>query len=319
VVSVAECEEEPPLKSDPTDVVVLGRPDVEHGATDEAVSEDYFQTLGVPVLRGRVFSRDDVASARRVMVINQAFANRYFPSEDPLGRQVKLAALDQKYRDAPRDAYFEIVGVVGNYKSRDYENPSWREFPEAFISYSVQVFSWRTFMARTAVDAASVLGEISKVVQSVDPGVAVDTSSTVEASLHEYYRGPQFELVILTAFSVIGLTLVLIGVFSVMAYTVAMQTNEIGIRVALGAQRKDIFQMVLGSGCRLTAAGISIGLCASYVLTRFVASQISEVSPTDPLTFACALILVMFAGLVACLIPARRAAGVDPLVAIRYE
>ena len=319
VLSVAECEEEPPLKSDPTDVTVFGRPEVEHGATDEAVSEDYFQTLGVPVLRGRTFSRDDVATARRVMVINQAFASRYFASEDPIGQKVKLAALDQKYRDAPRDTYFEIVGVVGNYKSRDYENPSWQEFPEAFIPYSVQVFSWRTFMARTAMDPATALGEMSKVVQSVDPGVAIDTTGTVEASLHEYYRAPQFEFMILTVFSLVGLTLVLIGIFSVMAYRVAMQTNEIGIRMALGAQRTNIFQMVLGAGSILIAAGIVIGLGTSYGLTRFLASQIPEVSPTDPLTFGGAVIVILCAGLAACLIPAYRAASVDPLVAIRYE
>jgi putative ABC transport system permease protein len=319
VLSVAECEEEPPLKSDPTDVTVLGRPEPEHGATDEAVSEDYFRTLGIPLVRGRTFSKDDVASARRVMVVNQAFASRYFPREDPLGRKVKLSALDQKYRDAPRDTYFEVVGVVGNYKSRDYENASWQELPEAFIPYSVQVFSWRTFMARTATDPSSALGEMSKVVQSVDPGVAIDTTGTVEASLHKYYRGPQFEFVVMTAFSVIGLTLVLIGIFSVMAYTVAAKTGEIGIRMALGAQRGSIFRMVLGTGSRLIAAGLVIGLCSSYGLTRLLASQIPDISPTDPLTFGCAVFIIVCTGLAACVIPAHRAASVDPLVALRYQ
>ena len=320
VLSAAECEEEPPLKSDLTDVIIPGRPHVERWeARDESVSEDYFQTLGVPVFRGRVFSEDDVTAARHVMVINQAFARQYFPNEDPLGRKVKLAALDQKYRDAPRDAYFEIVGVVGNYKSRDYENSSWQEFPEAFIPYSVQVFSWRTFMARTSVDAASVLGGMSKVVQSVDPGVAIDTSGTLEASLHEFYRGPQFELVTLTAFSVIGLALVVIGVFSVMGYTVALQTREIGIRTALGAQQRDILRLVLVNGMRLVGAGTLVGLLASFALTRFLASQISGVSATDPTTFAAVVVIVVLADLTACFLPARRAARVDPLTALRYE
>lgn len=320
VLSAAECEDEPPLKSDLTDVIIPGRPHVERWeATDESVSEDYFQTLGVPLLRGRVFSEDDVSAARRVMVINQAFARQYFPSEDPLGRKVKLAAFDQKYRDAPRDAYFEIVGVVGNYKSRDYENPSWQEFPEAFIPYSVQVFSWRTFMARTSVDAASVLGSMSKVVQSIDPGVAIDTSGTLENSLHEFYRGPQFELVTLAAFSVIGLVLVVIGIFSVMGYTVALQTREIGIRMALGAQQRNVLRLVLLNGLRLVVAGIFVGVLASYALTRFLASQISGVSATDPATFAVVLALVVLAGIMACLLPARRAAQTDPLVALRCE
>jgi len=320
VLSAAECEQEPPLKSDLTDVIIPGKPHMEPWvATDEAVSEDYFQTLGVPVLRGRVFSGDDVATARHVMVINQVFARRYFPNEDPLGHEVKLLALDQEYRDAPRDAYFDIVGVVGNFKSRDYENPSWQEFPAAFIPYSVQVFSWRTFMAKTAVDAASVLGSMSKVVQSVDPGVAINSSGTLEGSLHEFYREPRFELVTLTAFSIIGLVLVVIGVFSVMAYTVALQTHEIGVRMALGAQQGNILQLVLRNGSRLVAAGIMIGLGVSYALTRFLASQIPGVSPTDPWTFGAVIAIVLLAGLAACLIPAGRAASVDPLVALRYE
>lgn len=319
VLFAAECEEQPPLKSNPTDVLILGRPNVEHGATNEAVSEDYFQTVGVSVLRGRVFSRDDVATARRVMVVNQAFARRYLTNEDPLGRKVKLLALDQPYRDAPRDAYFEVIGVVGNYKSRDYENPSWQEFPEAFIPYSVQVLSWRTFIARTAVDATSVLGNMSKVVQSADPGVAIDTSGTVDANLHEFYRGPQFEFVTLAGFSVVGLTLVVIGVFSVMAFAVASRTREIGIRMALGAERRSILRLVLGSGSRLIAGGVLVGVGTSYVLTRFLASQVPEVSPTDPWTFGGAVFVILCAGISACLIPARRAASVDPQVALRCE
>ncbi len=320
VVSAAECDEEPPLKFDSTDVVIPGRPHAERWeARQESVSEDYFQTLGVPLLRGRVFSEDDVSAARHVMVINQAFARQYFPNEDPLGRKVKLAALDQAYRDAPRDAYFEIVGVVANYKSRDYENPSWQEFPEAFIPYSVEMFSWRTIMARTSVDPASVLKSMAKEVQSVDPGVAIGISGTLEASLHEFYRGPQFELVTLTAFSVIGLVLVVIGVFSVMGYTVSLQTREIGIRLALGAQQRNILCLVLLNGFRLVVAGIFLGLLASYALTRFLASQIPGVSATDPTTFAAVVAIVVSTGLTACLLPARRAARIDPLVALRYE
>lgn len=216
------------------------------------------------MLRGRVFSEDDVSAARHVMVINQAFARQYFPNEDPLGRKVKLAALDQPYRDAPRDTYFEIVGVVGNYKSRDYENPSWQEFPEAFIPYSVEMFYWRTIMARTSVDANAGLGSMAREVQSVDPGVAIGTFGTLENSLREFYRGPQFELVTLTAFSVIGLVLVVIGVFSVMGYTVALKTREIGVRMALGAQQRNILRLVLVNGLRLVVAGISLALSRSY-------------------------------------------------------
>jgi ABC-type antimicrobial peptide transport system permease subunit len=253
------------------------------------------------------------------MVINEAFAHQYFPNEDPLGSKVKLAVLDEPYRDAPRDAYFEIVGVVANYKSRDYENRSWQEFPEAFIPYSVQMFSWRTIMARTSVDAAPLLKTMEKEVQSVDSGVAIGTSGTLEVSLREFYRGPQFELVTLSAFSLVGLVLVVIGVFSVMGYIVSLQTREIGIRMALGAQQRNILRLLLLNGLRMVAAGICAGLLASYALTRFLLSQIPGVSATDPVTFALAVVVVVSAGLTACLLPARRASQTDPLVALRYE
>jgi len=320
VLSAAECDEAPPLKFDWTNVIIPGRPHVERWeARQESVSEDYFQTLGVPLHRGRVFSEDEVNAARYVAVINEAFSRQYFPNEDPLGRKVKLEAFDQAYRDAPRDTYFEIVGVVANYKSRDYENPSWQEFPEVFIPYSVQMFYWRTFMARTSVDATSVLRSVAKEVGSTDPGVAIGTSGTLEASLHEFYRGPQFELVTLTGFSVIGLVLVVIGIFSVMAYTVSLQTREIGVRMALGAQQTSILRLVLLNGFRLVAAGVLFGLLASFALTRFLAGQISGVSVTDPWTFAAVVAVVVSVGVAACLLPARRATRVDPILALRYE
>ena len=320
VLSAAECDEEPPLNSDLTDIIIPGRPHVERWeARDESVSEDYFQTLGVPLLRGRVFSEDDVTAARHVMVINQAFAHQYFPNEDPLGQKVKLAAFDQKYRDAPRDAYFEVVGVVANYKSRDYINPSWQEVPEAYTPYSLQVFYWRTLLARTSLDAASVLGSMSQELQSVDPSVAIGVSGTLEESLRQFYRGPQFELVTLTAFSLMGLVLIVIGVFSVMGYNVALRTRELGIRMALGAQQKNILRLVLLNGLRLVVAGTFAGLLASYALTRFLVSQIPGVSATDPVTFAAVVAIVVSVGLTACFLPARRASQTDPLVALRYE
>src|SRR5437667_12482951 len=154
----------------------------------------------------------------------------------------------------------------------------------------------------------------------MDPDVAISDDGTIESFLGRwYYAGPQFTLIILTAFARIGLLLVLIGVFSVMAYTVSLQTHEIGIRIALGAQQSNVLQMVLRKGMRLIAAGILLGLVSSFALTRLLASQIWGVSATDPLTFSIVVVIVVAVGLVACLLPARRATHVDPLVALRYE
>jgi len=322
VTSVAEFDQPPPLKYESSDTIIPGKPHTERWETRfEMCSEGYFRTLGLPLIRGRFFSKDDVNAARDVMVVNEAFSRQYFPNEDPLGRKVKLDVFDLPYfaAAAPHDTYFEIIGIARDYKTRGYDNPSWQSFPQAFVPYSVAGFNWRAFMARTSVDPSSLLKKMGQEVRTLDPGVQISTSGTLEASLQEFYRGPQFQLVTLATFAVIGLALVVIGIFSVMAYAVSLQTHDIGVRMALGAQQKDILRLVLQNGFRLVAAGILIGLFASHALTRFLASEISGVSATDPWTFIVVGVIVVPVGLAACLFPARRAATVDPMVALRYE
>jgi len=322
VTSVAEMAEPPPLKYELSDTIIPGKPHSNPWETRfEMCSDGYFRTLGLPLLRGRFFSEDDVSAARDVMVVNGTFSREYFPNEDPLGHKVKLDIFDRPYfaAAAPHDTYFEIVGIVRDFKTRGYDNPSWQSFPQAFVPYSVAGFNWRLFMARTTVDPSSLLKNMGQEVRALDPGVQISTSGTLEASLQEFYRGPQFQLATLAGFAGIGLVLVVIGIFSVMAYTVSLQTHEIGIRMALGAQQTTVLRLVLFNGFRLVAGGILIGLFACYGLTRFLASQISGVSVRDPWTFAAVVTLVVIVGLAACLLPARRAARVDPLVALRYE
>jgi putative ABC transport system permease protein len=320
VTSVSESNEEPPLQDEWSDTIIPGKPHVERWQTTlESVSEGYFQMFGLPLIRGRFFSEDDVRAARLVMVVNQAFVRRYFPAEDPLGRRVKMEVLDRTFLDGPHDAYFEIVGIVRDYKTRNFDSPAWEDRPEAFIPYSVQGHSWRTYMARTVLDPTLLLKTVGQEMRAIEPNAWISTSGTLEGSLREFYRGPQFELVTLGSFASIGLLLVTIGISSVMIYTVSLRTHEIGIRMALGAQQRNILQLVLLNGLRLVAAGILIGLLASYALTRFLASQISGVSTTDPSTFAAVIALILLVGLAACLLPASRAAQTDPLVALRYE
>ncbi len=323
VTSVAEmAADPPPLQYESTDTIIPGKPHAELWETRlEMCSDGYFPTLGLPLLRGRFFSEDDVSAARDVMVVNEAFSRQYFPNENPLGHKVKLGVFDKPYfaAAAPHDTYFEIIGIVRGFKTRGYDNPSWQSFPQAFVPYSVAGFNWRVFMARTSVDPTSLLRNMGQEVRALDPGVQISISGTLERSLQEFYRGPQFQLATLAAFSSIGLVLVVIGIFSVMAYTVSLQTREIGIRMAVGAQQANILRLMLVNGFRLVAGGVLVGLAFSYALTRFVASQISGVSTTDPWTFAAAVALVVVAGLAACYLPACRAARVDPLVALRYE
>jgi len=320
VTAVSESNEEPPLEDAWSDTIIPGKPHIERWQTTlESVSEGYFQMFGLPLIRGTFFSEDDVLAARQVMVVNQAFVRRYFPDEDPLGRRVKMEVLDRTFLDAPHNTYFEIIGIVRNYKTRNFDNPAWEDLPQAFIPYSVQGYSWRTYMARTTANPTLLLKTVSQEMRTIEPNAWISTSGTLEGSLRAFYRGPQFELFTLGSFASIGLLLVTIGISSVMVYTVSQRTHEIGIRMALGAHQRNILRLVLVNGLRLVAAGIVIGLFTSYALTRFLASQISGVSVTDPWTFAGVAILSVCVGLAACLLPARRAAQTDPLVALRYE
>jgi ABC-type antimicrobial peptide transport system permease subunit len=251
-----------------------------------------------------------------VAVVNQAFARAYFGNENPLGQEIKFNVLDQ-LPETPHDAYFEVIGMVTDFKNQGLLEPP---TPEAFVPFSISGIGHRVILAETAVDPKSLLASVQREVWAVDSNAAVTRSGSIKDLLaEEAYTRPQFGLITIGAFAGIGLALVLIGIFSVMAYTVALQTHEIGVRMALGAQRGNVLTMVLGKGLRLISVGILVGVLASLGLTRFLASQISGVSATDPLTYCSVVIIFLVVGLIASLLPARRAAGIDPLVSLRYE
>jgi putative ABC transport system permease protein len=277
----------------------------------------YFKTLGLGLMKGRLLSEVDVDSATHVVVINQTLARSFFKDEDPIGKTIKFNVLDQ-VSDLPHDTYFEIVGVVADMKNQGLRDPP---VPQAFMPYSVTgVGTSRSIMVRTAVAPLSMLASVRREIWSIDSNVALTETGTIESYLQQYgYAEPEFGLIALGTFAGIGLVLVIIGVFSVMAYSVSLQTHEIGVRMALGAQQSDILRMVLKKGITLIVAGIIIGLLASAGLTRFLASQIWGISATDPWTFGAVAAVILVVGLAACLLPSRSATRVDPMVALRYE
>jgi len=320
VVAASECVEQPPLRSDESDVIIPGKPHAERWETrTESVSAGYFRTLQLQLIRGRLLSEDDIAVMRDVMVINETFSRRFFPNEDAIGRKVKLQALDRSFLDAPHDTYFKIIGIVHDYKTRNNDSRLWEALPQAFIPYSVQGYSWRTFMARTTVDPNTLWKTIEQEVRAIDPAVSLASTGTLEGYISEFYRGSQFELAVFVAFASAGLVLVITGVYSVVSYAVSLRTQEIGIRAALGAQKTDILYLVLTDSIYWVVAGILIGLFASSALTRFLASQISGVSLTDSWTFTAVMLLVVGVSLAATIVPAHRATSVDPAIALRYE
>ncbi|HTQ95179.1 MAG TPA: ABC transporter permease [Candidatus Acidoferrum sp.] len=320
VLSVSESVEPPPLLDEWSDTIIPGKPHTARWQTILLpVSEGYFSMFGLPLLQGRPFTEGDIASARLVMVVNQSFVRQYLGGESAIGRKVKMDVLDRTFLDAPHNTYFEIIGIVGDQKTRDFEKASWEDLPQAFIPYSVQGYSWRTYMARTAVAPNTLGASIDHLVHSIDPSVTLSARGTLEDDLKEFYRGPQFELLTFGAFAAVGLLLVLIGIFGLMAYTVSLRTHEIGIRVALGAQRTNIFRLIVSYGFSLLATGIIFGLAASYAFARFLASQIPGISAADSGTSLYVAVLILGVGLIACLIPARHASKLDPLIAIRHD
>lgn len=307
----------PPLRGAGSDILVLGKQLPKHWESGiDLCSETYFQTLGVQLLRGRLLSQNDVDSARAVAVVNEAFVRAYFGSENVLGQKIKFTAFDE-LPETPHDTYFEVIGVISDFKNRGLLEPP---RPEAFIPYSISGFGERTILATTVVDPKTLLASLQHEIWAVDPSAAVIRGGSMRDFISEFeYTGPRFELIVIGAFAGIGLALALVGVFSVMAYSVALRTQEIGVRVALGAQPGNVVAMVLWQGVRLISIGILIGALASLGLTRFLAGQIAGASVSDPLIYCVVAILFLAVGLVACLLPARRAARLDSLVALRYE
>lgn len=318
LIAATEATSLPPYSFGWTEVVIPGKTHSEPwGTTFDLCSEGYFETLDRHLLRGRLLSHSDVDSARPVAVINQTLARAYFGNEDPVGQRIKFSTFEEWAADWPRNAYFEIIGIVADAKNTGLQDAP---RPEVYLPYTITGTGPRAIMVKTASNSSLALESLRRETRAVDYDVAISDSGSVEAFLKRwYYAVPRFTLFILTAFGGIGLLLVLIGIFSVMAYTVSLRTQEIGIRMALGAQQNDVLRMVVKKGLVLTTMGTVTGLAAGLALMRLVSSQIWGVSPTDPWTFCAVVVLILPVGVAASLFPARKAAQVDPLVSLHYE
>jgi putative ABC transport system permease protein len=317
VTNVSESMTVPVEGGATTEVTVPGTTHTDKWTTSvDLISEDYFATIGVPLVRGRLLTATEIDSVRKVAVVNKRLVHDFFADQDPIGRTIKFNVLD-RIPGGPKDAYFEIVGVVGDVRNAGLEKDT---MPEAYIPHTITTLAGDAVLIRTAVNPDSVLPNMRQVISSIDSNIALGNPDSLETILHrDYMAAPEFGLVLLGIFAGIGLILSAIGVFSVMAYTVSLQTHDIGIRMALGAQPDGVLKMILLNGLRPIIAGVVVGIGASYGLTKLMASQIYGVTATDPWTYGGVVVVLAFVGLVACLLPARRATQVDPLIALRYE
>ncbi len=282
----------------------------------QIVSEGYFRTLRIEFKQGRGFSEREVNDGRRVAVVNETFARRYLPNQNPIGRRIRPAAFDSS-ADPRRDKGLEIIGVIGDVKNRGLQVPV---EPEVTVPYTIAGAGPSALMVRTAALPGAIINAVRQAVWAGDSRVALIYPSTFEDRLNEQmYAGPRFGMICMAILGCIGLSLVTLGVYSVLAYSTVQKTHEIGIRMALGAQASDALAMVVKSGLRLVLAGIAIGIPLSLVLGRVIGTQLVGVTVYDPFTLVVTTGLLTMTAAIACWIPARRAARVDPLVALRYE
>lgn len=318
VVAATETSTLPPYGGIRTEVEIPGKTHPEKWeAIFQLCSEGYFPTLGIQLLRGRPLSEAEVNDARKVAVVNQTLVKKFFGQEDPIGRRIKLSMLETEVDPPVKDPVFEIIGVVADARNNGIQDPP---RPELFVPYTITGAFQRGILVRTSKDPLGMLNTVRREIWALDRNVAL----TLTGSLNDYlksfsYAEPRFSLILLSVFASLGLVLVLIGVYSVIAYTVSRQTHEIGIRMALGAGSADVLRMVLWMGARLLGMGLAVGLAASFAVARLIASQLWGVSPYDPVTLCAVVAIVAVTGLAACYFPARRATRVDPMVALRYQ
>src|SRR5881296_1225923 len=317
VVEATETSTLPPYGGIPSDIEIPGKTHAEKwNAMFQLVSEGYFPVLKIQFVDGRGFTEAEVTGARKLAVVNQTFVKKYLGNENPIGRQVRIAQLGE-FDDAVKEPTFEIIGLVADAKNHGLQDPI---EPEIWVPYTVTGSAFRGILVRTAQEPMTMMNAVRHEIWATDANVALTLTGTLEGYIRQFsYAGPRFGFLLMTIFGAIGLVLVTIGVYSVLAYTTTRRTQEIGIRMALGAKGSDVLGMVIRMGLRLVGIGVGLGLIASMAIGRVIATQLWGVSAYDAWTLTCVPAVLLITGLLACWLPARRAANVDPLVALRYE
>ncbi len=282
-------------------------------AAVRVIGADYFPTMQIPLHAGRTFNEQELTEERHVVIINQAFADQYLKGVNPLGQK---AVIYMKSLEESKNKPSEIIGVVGDVRQMGLDTPA---EPTVYWPHPELVLSELTIVVRTANEPLALVSAVRNELQQMDPEQPMAAVSTMDQLLAGTLSRSRFTMLVLGVFAMLALLLACVGIYGVIAYSVTQRTQEFGIRMALGANRRDVFRLVLGQGTRLTLLGIGLGIVAALVVTRLMATLLYGVSATDPLTFTAVALLLAFVALAACYIPARRATRVDPIVALRYE
>jgi putative ABC transport system permease protein len=283
------------------------RPDV----VTRVISPHYFATMGIQLLRGRECTEQDRTDSPGVVVISERTARHFWPGENPIGKRLKPGS------SGNRRPWLEIVGVVKDV--RQMELTAEPKLQMYLPSEQADFFQPNALVVRTNIDPLSLTATVRKTVWDIDKDQPVSNISSMEQVLSESVARQRFSMVLLAIFATLALVLAAVGIYGVMSYSVAQRTHEIGIRMALGAQRTDVLKLTVSQGLRLVLIGVAVGLTAAVMVTRVMSSLLFGVSATDPATFATISLVLMSAALLASYIPALRATKVDPMVALRYE
>ncbi len=273
------------------------------------VTPGFFHTLQIPLLKGRDFTGADTDKSPRVAVINATMARHFWPNEDPLGKH-----FSRGYQKNPK--WITVVGVAGDVREFGLERPA---IPEAYFPESQDTLPGMALVIRTATPTLSLVSAVSGAVRNLDKDLPIYGVRELEQVVSESSAQQRFVALLLTLLAGVALVLAAIGIYGIVAYSVAARQHEIGIRMALGAERRDVLRLVIGQGLKLALIGVGVGIAGALALTRFLASLLYGVKPTDPLTFIAVSLILTAVALLACYIPARRATKVDPIEALRYE
>jgi predicted permease len=274
-------------------------------------SPGYFSSVGTPLLRGRDFLDTDTDHSTPVTIINSSMANKFWPGENPIGKQLALGS--------PAYPPMTIVGVVPNIKHLSLRD---EPGPEMYVPFTQKPFPSMLimhFVLRCKADPGSLIGSVRASLRSLDPDLPIARVTTLEAIVANSIAGQRFSMLLLGAFAATSLLLASCGLYGLISYSVGQRTREVGIRVALGAERGAVIGMFLGQGARLVSVGIVLGLVAAAGVTHAMAGFLYGVQPTDAGTFSCVSLLLIAVALLACYVPARRATRIDPIVALRHD
>ena len=305
-----------------TSFQIAGRPAPDPGNEPSSqinpASPAYFRALGIPLVRGRLYTTaEDRPDAPQVVVVNQELVRRYFPNENPIGQHITLGiSHDTAQTGTQITSGGEIIGVVADVKQRDLAGEI---YPMTYVPLTTLPTNDLAVVVRTTADPKLIESGVRAAVRTVDPTLPLYQLGTMEQVVRDSVSQPRFYLLLLGAFAGIALLLAALGIYGVISYTVSQRTRELGIRIALGASRERVVRLVLGQGLWLTLSGVAIGLAAAFWLTRLIASLLFGVGAVDPITFAGVSVLLVGVAALASWLPARRAARVDPVIAMRAE